>query len=145
MGPTTGPRIEVSPDAAVRLALAEEWLKSFPSDAELLIISHGNEAATDLILRVIESRGAWFGAKRLNVNGLAARLAQRALAASGSAPATKLSFTAVVAHAIHSLNADHKLNYFAPVATRPGFPVAVARTLEELRMNEVTADRLAKL
>src|SRR5205814_1105990 len=35
--------------------------------------------------------------------------------------------------------------YFAPVATRPGFPVAVARTLEELRMNEVTADRLAKL
>lgn len=145
MRPTPEPRIEVSPDASVRLALAEEWLKSYPSCTDLLIIPHSNEAATDLVLRLVASRRAWFGAKRLSLNGLAGRLAQHALAASGSAPVTNLSFTAVVARAIHSLQSEGKLAYFEPVATRPGFPVAVARTLEELRMNEVDADSIALL
>jgi ATP-dependent helicase/nuclease subunit B len=138
-------RIDVSPDAAPRLARAEAWLKSFPSDSELLIVSHSNEAATDLLLRVVESKRGWFGVKRSTLNGLAARLARPALAESQTAPASNLSFTAVVARAIHSLHSDGKLNYFAPVATRPGFPVAVARTLEELRMNEVDAGALARM
>ncbi|HBB87988.1 MAG TPA: PD-(D/E)XK nuclease family protein [Blastocatellia bacterium] len=145
MASTARSRIEVSADAAVRLGLAEDWLKSFPSDSELLIISHGTEAAADLQLSVVSSRGSWFGIKRFTLNMLAARLAQHALAASGSAPASNLSFTAVVAHAIHSLQSADKLNYFAPVAKRPGFPIAVARTLEELWMNEVAAGSLAKL
>src|SRR6266852_4287487 len=87
MESTQGPRIEVSPDASVRLALAEEWVKSYPSDTDLLIIAHGNEAATDFVLRLAQSRGAWLGARRLNLNVLAARLAQHALVAAGTAPA----------------------------------------------------------
>src|SRR6267142_2305636 len=51
----------------------------------------------------------------------------------------------VVARSIHSLQSEGKLNYFEPVATRPGFPIAVAKTLEELRMNEVEPDSLALL
>ena len=145
MGSSQGLRIEVSPDTFVRLALAEEWLKSYPSDTDLLIISHSHEAGTDFVLRIIQSRGAWFGARRLNLNGLASRLAQHALARSATAPASNLSFTAVVARAIHSLQSQGRLSYFEPVATRPGFPVAVAKTLEELRMNEVASDSIARL
>jgi RecB family exonuclease len=50
-----------------------------------------------------------------------------------------------VARAIHSLQSQGKLTYFEPVATRPGFPIAVAKTLEELRMNEVDVDLIGKL
>ena len=138
-------RIEVSADAAHRVQFARDWIQSYPSDTEMLVVAHSAEAATDLYLGVISASGAWFGVKRLTLNGLASRLAQHALAASGTAPASNLSFTAVVARAIHSLHSDGKLKYFAPVATRPGFPIAVAKTLEELRMNEVEPESLARL
>ena len=94
---------------------------------------------------MVGSRGAWFGIKRFTLNVLASRLAQHTLAAAGSAPASSLSFTAVVARAIHSLQSEGELSYFEPVATRPGFPVAVAKTLEELRMNEVDPESVGRL
>ncbi len=138
-------RIEVSSDAATRITIARAWIEANPSDAEILVIAHSAEAANEIHLGVIGAKGAWFGIKRLTLNVLASRLAQHALAASGSAPASSLSFTAVVARAIHSLQSEGKLSYFGPVATRPGFPVAVAKTLEELRMNEVDPESLARL
>jgi len=138
-------RIEVSSDAATRIGIAREWMEKYAADTEILVIAHSAEAATDLHLGVVGAKGAWFGIKRFTLNVLAARLAQHALAASGTAPASSLSFTAVVARAIHSLQSEGKLSYFEPVATRPGFPVAVAKTLEELRMNEVDAESLARL
>ncbi len=138
-------RIEVSSDAATRITIAREWMEKYAADTEILVIAHSAEAATDLHLGVIGARGAWFGIKRFTLNVLASRLAQHGLAASGSAPASSLSFTAVVARAIHALQSEGKLSYFEPVATRPGFPVAVAKTLEELRMNEVDPESLARL
>src|SRR5207249_838203 len=47
--------------------------------------------------------------------------------------------------AVHLLRAEDALRYFAPVAGRPGFPAAVARTLEELRMNDVGPAALRRL
>jgi ATP-dependent helicase/nuclease subunit B len=138
-------RIEVSSDAAVRVQIAREWIKVYPADTEVLVVAHSTEAAADLQLSVVSLTGSWFGIKRCTLNILAARLAQHALAASGKAPASGLSFTAVVARAIHSLQAKSKLTYFEPVATRPGFPVAVAKTLAELRMNEVDIDAIGRL
>ncbi|MGI9064871.1 MAG: PD-(D/E)XK nuclease family protein [Pyrinomonadaceae bacterium] len=138
-------KIEVSADAAGRIEIGQDWIQAYPSDTEILVLAHSAEAATDLHLRVVCSRGATFGIKRLTLNVLASRLAKHALAASESAPASNLSFTAVVARAIHSLQSQERLSYFAPVATRPGFPIAVAKTLEELRMNEVEPDSLVRL
>ncbi len=138
-------RIEVSSDAATRVMIAREWLEKYASDAEILVIAHSLEAASELHLRVVGAKGAWFGIKRFTLNVLAARLAQQALAEAGSATSSSLSFTAVVARAIHALQSEGKLSYFEPVATRPGFPVAVAKTLEELRMNEVEPESLARL
>jgi len=138
-------RIEVSSDAAMRLQTAREWIRPYPTDTEFVIVGHSTEAATDLHLAVVGEKGAWFGIKRLTLNALASRLAQHALAASGTAPASNLTFTAVVARAIHSLQSKGILSFFEPVATRPGFPIAVTKTLEELRMNEIAGDLIAKL
>jgi len=137
--------IVVSSDAGTRLEIARAWLEDYPSDTEAVVLAHSAEAANDFHLRAASERGAWFGVRRYTLNGLAARLAQSTLAESGTASASSLSFIAVVARAIHSLQSESKLKYFAPVATRPGFPVAVARTLEELRMNEVDVAAIARL
>ena len=138
-------RIEVSGDAGTRLATAAAWLSAYFADAEVLIVGPTAEAAADLYLRVAASKGAWFGIRSFTLNALAANLAKAALAEFELARASRLSFVAVVAQVIQSLQSESKLTYFAPVATRPGFPVAVARTLEELRMNEVEAQAIERL
>ncbi len=139
MKPAKNRRIAVSSDAETRLQIARDWIEAYATDTEIVILSHAAEAATDLYLGIISSTGSWFGIKRFTLNVLVSRLA------STAAPASNLSFTAVVARAIHSLQTSGQLSYFAPVATRPGFPIAVAKTLEELRMNEVDPDSLARL
>ncbi|HEX6728450.1 MAG TPA: PD-(D/E)XK nuclease family protein [Pyrinomonadaceae bacterium] len=138
-------RIEISSDSAARLHVAQQWLESYPAATELLVLAHSTEAANDLLLRIVSSRGVSYGIRRVTLNGLAARLSQHKLATLQLAPATNLSFIAVVARAIHSLNSEDKLEYFAPVATKPGFPIAVARTLAEVRMNEIASDSLTRL
>jgi len=138
-------RIEVSWDAAVRQQIARDWMRAYPSFTEVLVIAHSSEATSDLQLQVVSSLGSWFGMKRFSLNALASRLAQSALVQRGTAPASNLSFTAVVTRAIHSLQSEGRLTYFAPVAMRPGFPIAATRTLEELRMNQVPTESVALL
>lgn len=145
MGPAQKRRIAVSCDAAARLAMASEWLESHQAQTEILIVGPTSEAADYLYLRAANSKASWFGIKRFTLNSLAARLARPVLAESAHASASALSFIAVAARAIHSLQLDGKLSYFAPVANRPGFPVAVGRTLEELRMNEVDVEAITRL
>lgn len=137
--------IEVSADAELRLSVAGDWIQTHSTNTELLVLSNSTESANDLHLTVVANRGVAFGVKRMTLNVLASRLAQRKLSEAGLTPATNLSFTAVVARAIHSLQSEAALTYFAPVATKPGFTIAVARTLAELRMNEVDSDALKKL
>jgi hypothetical protein len=138
-------RIEVSSDAASRLAGAAGWLESYAADREILIVGPSAEAADDLYFRAANSKASWFGIKRFTLNALAAQLARPGLAESERASASALSFIAVTSRAIHSLNLDGKLSYFAPVANQPGFPVAIARTLQELRMNEVDVQAVMRL
>jgi ATP-dependent helicase/nuclease subunit B len=145
MEPTRKIKIEVSCDAASRLAIAAEWLESYPAQTEILIVGPTAEAADDLYLRAANSKASWFGIKRFTLNALAARLARPVLAESGRASASALSFIAVVARAIHSLQLGGELSYFVPVVNRPGFPVAIARTLQELRMYEVEVQAIARL
>lgn len=136
-------RIEVSSEAETRIKIAREWIKNYPRDTEVLLVAHSTEAAADLHLSVVDSTGSWFGIKRFTLDAIAARLAQLSLVESESAPASRLSFIAVVARAIHSLHSKGELHYFAPVAVKPGFPVAVAKTLDELRMNKVAPETLS--
>jgi len=138
-------QLAVSSNTAARLQAAAAWTESHSNSSELLIIGHSIEAAANFCLSIASGRYALFGTRRLTLNGLAARLAQRSLAHAEIVPATALSFNGIVARAIYLLNTENRLTYFAPVATKPGFPIAVARTLEELRMNDVSAETLSSL
>jgi RecB family exonuclease len=135
-------RLLVASDAAARLAAAADWLAGRPHDAELLVVAATWEACDDLVREA--TRPARFGTTRLTLDRLAARLAAPALAAGGRAIATGLSLAAVAARAVHAARAAEALTYFAPVAARPGFPTALARTVEELGMNAVEPDVLAR-
>src|SRR5262249_57464012 len=106
---------------------------------------HGWEMADDPVRGAASATGARFGTVRLTLDRLAVRLATPALARDRRTPATALSLSAVAARAVHLVSAEGGLAYFGPVADRPGFPLAVARTLAELRMNRVPAEALAAL
>ena len=138
-------KLAVSADAAARLRQARDWIQHHGAAAELVIVAPSNEAVRDICLESLGVSGASFGTRRLTFNGLASRLAQQSLATAGLAPANTLLFRGIVARSIHMLNAHSKLSYFEPVAVKPGFPLAVAQTLEELRMNDVTPDALEQL
>jgi RecB family exonuclease len=81
----------------------------------------------------------------MTLDQLAARLASHALARRGLAPATTLAIQAVCARTVHLLVREKQLAHFAGVAGRPGFPVALARTFDELRLNRIGADALRRL
>src|SRR5205823_401984 len=142
---TRSTRLLVGPDAPGRLAAALAWLEARPADADVLVVGPSWEACDDLVRAAGLAAGARFGTVRVTLDRLAIRLAAPLLAGDGLAPATGLSLNAVAARVVHLLRADDALGYFAPVADRPGFPLAVARTLAEIRLQRVAPERLADL
>jgi RecB family exonuclease len=138
-------RIVIARDTATRLAAAADWLAFYPSHAEILIVSPAREAADEFARCAALKTGARFGLTRLTLNQLAATLAAPVLARARLVPASGFALTAVAARTVHLLLSERCLPYFEPVAERPGFPTAVARTLEELRMNEADAQAIGKL
>lgn len=137
-------RIVVGPHAVERLAAAAEWLDRLPLDAEIVLVAPTWSAADDFARSAVARSGARFGLVRLTLDRLAARVAAPFLAAARRAPGSGLALGAVVARAIHLLLQEGRLGYFEPVARRPGFARAVARTLDELRMNRAPTGELAR-
>jgi CRISPR/Cas system-associated exonuclease Cas4 (RecB family) len=109
----------------------------------VLIVASTRGAADDLAREVAASVPATFGLQRLSLTQLAARYAIVALALEGKTPSTWLGAEAVAARAAFDATRQHSLSYFGPVASTPGFPRALARTLQELRLAGVKGDRLA--
>ena len=138
-------RLIVAPRAADRRAAAAAWLRDRPCDAEVLVVAASWEAADEIVRDLVRATGVHFGVVRATLGRLAGLLAAPALAARAAVPASGLSLDAVAARAVHQLTAAGALQYFAPVAGRPGFPPAVARTLAELRCNGIDAAALARL
>lgn len=151
MPKSPGPKLLISYDSRTRLDSAVNWLRAFPPDAEILVICPTREAGDEFVRSCIvgaDSRGvsqARFGLLRVTLGRLATSLATSVLAASGRAPITGLSLEALTARAVHSMLSQGSLSYFNPVARRPGFPRAVARTLDELRMNAVDIEAIRRL
>ena len=138
-------KLIISHDSAARLSSAAEWLNNYLPDAEILIVSPTREAGDEFVRNAALKSGARFGLIRFTLNHLAASLAAMELARIGIVPASGLALTAVAARSIHLLHTARDLSYFEPVAEKPGFPVNVARTLEELRMNDADAKSINKL
>jgi CRISPR/Cas system-associated exonuclease Cas4 (RecB family) len=145
MSETNHRQIIMACDTATRVSAAAEWLNAYPPDTEILVLSSTREAGDEFVRNAACVSGARFGLSRLTLDRLAANLAAPILARSGRVPTTGLSLEALAARVVHLLASEGALSYFAPVARRPGFPRAVARTLQELRMNAVDVEAIRRL
>ncbi len=134
-----------STSAAARLDAAERFVLDAPSASELLIVSASRGAADDFARAIAATRGATFGLYRFSLTQLAARLAAPLLSRARLSPTTALGVQAVAARALFDADQDKTLTYFAPVANTPGFPRALARTLEELGLAAVSAEAVRAL
>src|SRR6185436_379237 len=131
--------------AAARLDAARRFVFGASPASEILIVSASRGAADDCARDIARTRGATFGLYRFSLTQLAARLAAPLLARARLSPSTALGVQAVAARALFDADHDHALSYLAPVAGTPGFPRALARTLEELALAMVSPQTLRAL
>jgi ATP-dependent helicase/nuclease subunit B len=134
-------RVVVSTSAAARLDAARAFLNQRPAGAEALIVGASRGAADDLARDIARRVGATFGLNRFSLTQLAARAAAAALPGD-RVPGTQAGAEAVAARAAFEALAGHELEYFEPVASMPGFPKALARTVHELRLAGIGPERL---
>src|SRR5262249_23609838 len=87
---------------------------------------------------------ATFGFSRFSLTELAARAAASAEAGVPRVPGTRAGAEAVAARAAFDAVAAAELSYFSPVASLPGFPKALARTVHELRLAGIGPSSLTK-
>jgi RecB family exonuclease len=141
------PSIRLVESAATELRCAEAraFVRAHVQRGELWLVGASRGAVDELARSVARECGATIGLHRFSVTQLAARLAAPVLADERLAPATYLGSEAVAARATFEAQRDGSLNYFGPVASTPGFPRALARTLQELRLAHVPAAALGLL
>lgn len=121
---------------------AAQFLRDRAGASETLVLAPVKGAADDFLR--MNCGAGWLGAHALTLPHLAAQLASPELARWGLAPVSQLGLEALVARVVYDLRAASKLSYFAPVADTPGFVRAAARTLGELRMEDVPPAELAR-
>ncbi len=138
-------RVIESASTELRLAEARAFVRSRIAGGAVLLVGASRGAVDDLARSVAVECGATIGLHRFSLTQLAARLAAPILASDRRAPATYLGSEAVAARAAFEARREDALNYFGPVAGTPGFPRALARTLQELRLAQVPASALSKL
>src|SRR5688500_5988268 len=134
-----------SASAAIRLHEGRRFLYTVSRGTERLLLGASRGAVDDLARTLAMEKGATFGLHRLSFTQLAARLAATELAANGHAPSSALGYEAVAARAAFEATKDEALEYFSPVSSTPGFPKALARTLQELRLAGVASGSLTRL
>ena len=99
-------------------------------------------AADDFVRTIARPGGATFGLTRFSFTELAARAASAGMAVARRTPGTQAGAEALAARAVFDAVTAGELAYFAPVASMPGFPKALARTLYELRLAGVGPERM---
>ena len=134
-----------SASAAARLQTARAFVDQFAQGDEVLLLGASRGAVDDFARTIAIDQGATFGLHRLSFTQLAARIAAVGFAASKQSPASGLGHEAVAARAAFEAAKDDTLEYFAPVARTPGFPKALARTLQELRLAGTASHALGSL
>ena len=139
------PRLIESSSAQLRLDEARAFVREQSRQGDVWIVAASRGAADDLARAIAAEAGATIGLHRFSLAQLALHLSGAILAADDRAPATYLGSEAVAARATFDALRDGGLTYFAPVANTPGFPRALARTIQELRLASVPAASLRGL
>jgi ATP-dependent helicase/nuclease subunit B len=137
-------RLVESSSAELRLQQARAFVATHARGG-VWLVGASRGSVDDLARSIAVRTGATIGLHRVSLTQLAVRLAAPILAEQGLAPVTYLGSEAVAARAAFEAQRDAALDYFAPVARTPGFPRALARTLQEIRLAQVTPDRLDRL
>ena len=110
-----------------------------PPPGDALIIGPSFEAAAELTRSI---KRAIFGWKRTTLYRWAIELARPALLEQGLNVVTSLSLEALWARVTHELGEAGALHRLAPLAGRPGLSRALSRTVGELRMLGIGAERV---
>jgi ATP-dependent helicase/nuclease subunit B len=136
-------RIFESSSAAARLDVAAAFLAGRAPAAQVVVVGASRGAADEFVRTMARSMGATFGVTRFSFTELAARAAAAGAAAWRRTPGTQAGAEAVAARAVFDAVTAGELAYFAPVASMPGFPRALARTLHELRLAGIGPGRMS--
>ena len=104
-----------------------------------LVLAPSRATADDLIRDASATPGQGFlGVQRLTLTQLAASLAAPRLAQAGLKPASRLAIEALTTRIIAAAHKAQQIPYFAPVAATPGLAPAIAATIAELRLEQIT-------
>jgi ATP-dependent helicase/nuclease subunit B len=121
---------------AALLQHAAAFLAGKPEHAEILVIAPTRAAANELAARAFAS--GCQGVHAFTLTQLAAHLAAQPMGRLALAPISRLGIEALAARIVHAAATAKQLPYFAPVAQTPGFARALAKTITELRLQNVT-------
>ncbi|NKB87159.1 MAG: PD-(D/E)XK nuclease family protein [Acidobacteria bacterium] len=137
-----GRRIVSSVSALARLECASDWLTANARRGGVLVAP--TRGAGDDLARQLAANGVdFFGLHRTTPRLLAIEMATPGLAAAGRLPVAGLSLEALAARAASA--AAVRLDHLSAVAGYPGFPRALARTLNELGGAGVSPNELEAL
>lgn len=106
---------------------------------EVLVIANTAGAADDFLRLYC---GDTAGAHRFTLPRLTAALAAASAAERGLAPLNRFGAEALAARAAHDAERRGMLKYFRPIAGSPGFARALARTIEQLRLEDTPRQAL---
>src|SRR5580658_10850280 len=115
---------------------AAAFLAAKEPHAEILVIAPTRAAANELSIRAFPT--GCQGVHALTLTQLAANLAAQPMGRLALAPISRLGIEALAARIVHTAATAKQLPYFAPVAQTPGFARALAKTITELRLQQVT-------
>ena len=131
----------ISRSSSSLLDRAATFLRTHAGNSEILILGATRAAASELVLSAFDQ--GCQGIHLFTINQLAAQVATQAMGRQALAPISRLGIEALAARIVHIAHSNNQLNYFSPVARTPGFGRAAARTIAELRLNDITAEALA--
>lgn len=120
---------------------AAEFLQSHRERGPLVVLGASRGVAEDVVRR--HAGASYIGLHTMTLAQMAAQCAATALARFELAPVTPLGLQAVTARVVFKLRREDKLGYFTPVADTPGFVRGAARTISELRVQEVSPEMLS--
>jgi CRISPR/Cas system-associated exonuclease Cas4 (RecB family) len=115
------------------------FLREHAGAREVLVLAPARAAADDLVRSACDE--AAFGIHRFTLRDFVIAAGTEALNQRGLVPVRRIAREALAA----LVTARARLKYFAPVAQYPGFPRALASTLETVRLNGITAEQLRAL
>ena len=123
------------------LPRAAAFLADRAVSSEAVVLAPTRAAAGELALLAFPN--GCQGVHTLTLMQLAASIAAPQLGRRSLAPISRLGIEAIAARIVFEARRGNRLSYFSPVAQMPGFARAAAKTIFELRLQQIAPSELA--